>query len=824
MRVAIDVQAAFSHASKNRGVGRYIKEMVQSLIEEAKNLEIILVANSYFIENKKEIVKCFNNVFGENDVKIFYIPDMDFSGIKGKKEVREFLEILWEWYLSRLDVDILWIPNMQEGWHDNAVVGMRKEFPFRNVCTTLHDVIPLIYKDDYLKTSIKDWYFDKINQTKKSDFLLTVSNFSKKKIIEELKFDKNEIYVAENAVNPNIFYEKNSQIINEKFILYSGGLDKHKNLDLLISAYSLLPLEIKNTYYLCFVGGAFSGNENSLREKFYSYGLDINNFKILGYVDDDEMRHLYTSCSVFVFPSYSEGFGLPLLEAMACGAPVLCANAASLPEIIDFQDALFDPYNSKDLSEKLEKILSNSKFRDEVKQHAIIRSKNFSWNKSSKLINELFLEKSNKKSNEFLIPDLSDLIRVLKKNINFNEINDAELRKLATAIARNSLDSKKNNRLHIDLSTLVHFDHATGIQRVTRALASELLKRNIKKYDVSFLMSYAGHEDFYKVDCINGKFIKPSLSELKNNVIDFFDGDVILIVDLHPSSLISKKKKIAELQKQGVKIIVVVYDLLPLEYKNFFADGLPEEFQEWLGVVALADQALCISKDVAEKFKNYIEKNNITSNGYLKISHFPLGADIENSMPSNGLDDVFYKNFNKINNITTFLMIGTIEPRKGHLQVLQAFDNLWHSGLNINLVIVGKQGWKVDDLVLKLETHGERSKKLFWFNGVSDQALQKIYEISDCLIAASYGEGFGLPLIEAAQNKIPIFARDLDVFREVAGDHATYFSANDSHELAKELKKWLILYEKNLHPKSDLMPWLTWEQSAQRLLKEIELN
>ncbi|MCI4412194.1 MAG: glycosyltransferase, partial [Thiotrichales bacterium] len=106
-----------------------------------------------------------------------------------------------------------------------------------------------------------------------------------------------------------------------------------------------------------------------------------------------------------------------------------------------------------------------------------------------------------------------------------------------------------------------------------------------------------------------------------------------------------------------------------------------------------------------------------------------------------------------------------------------------------------------------------------------DEYLEKVYAISTCLIATSEGEGFGLPLIEAAQKKLPIIARDIPVFREVAGEFAYYFkNDNDASVLADTISDWLDLYKNNEHPKSDDMPWLTWKESAEQLLKALNLN
>ena len=158
-------------------------------------------------------------------------------------------------------------------------------------------------------------------------------------------------------------------------------------------------------------------------------------------------------------------------------------------------------------------------------------------------------------------------------------------------------------------------------------------------------------------------------------------------------------------------------------------------------------------------------------------------------------------------------------PRKGHAPVREAFGLVGERGISCNLVLVGRGGWGVDDVQKKLREHPEAGRQLFWIDSASDEYLEEIYAASTCLIAASYGEGFGLPLIEAAQHKLPIIARDIPVFHEVAAEHAYYFNAEQPEELAHALEEWLALYQAAKHPRSDAMPWLTWEQSATELAK-----
>ena len=150
--------------------------------------------------------------------------------------------------------------------------------------------------------------------------------------------------------------------------------------------------------------------------------------------------------------------------------------------------------------------------------------------------------------------------------------------------------------------------------------------------------------------------------------------------------------------------------------------------------------------------------------------------------------------------------------------MLKAFDDLWAKHIDANLVLIGKQGWMMLPFAQHLRKHPEFNKRLIWLEAISDEYLEKIYAASSCLIAASEGEGFGLPLIEAASHHLPIVARDLPVFREVASEHAYYFSGLSGEDLSNALNDWLGLFARNEAPKSDQMPHLTWSESCQQIL------
>jgi glycosyltransferase involved in cell wall biosynthesis len=305
--------------------------------------------------------------------------------------------------------------------------------------------------------------------------------------------------------------------------------------------------------------------------------------------------------------------------------------------------------------------------------------------------------------------------------------------------------------------------------------------------------------------------------------LDYASGDVFFGLDFQPALQISNRDFFQELRRQGVCVKFMVYDLLCITMQEHFVPGTSEHFSQWLNVITQSDGAVCISKAVADELADWTQHNDAAPQRPFSIDWVHLGAGITHEYAGlvRSKHDLIKKPWVPQ---VSFLMVGTVESRKGHAHVLDAFENLWKRGFDLSLVVVGKKGWMVDALVKRLRKHSELNKRLFWHEGISDEHLEQIYVNSTCLIAASYGEGFGLPLIEAAQHKLPIIARDIAVFKEVAGDHAYYFKSKEPAGLAQEIDSWLALYKTDQHPKSDNMPWLTWGESSTKLLDALGLK
>ncbi|MGN6549628.1 MAG: glycosyltransferase family 4 protein, partial [Pararhizobium sp.] len=258
-----------------------------------------------------------------------------------------------------------------------------------------------------------------------------------------------------------------------------------------------------------------------------------------------------------------------------------------------------------------------------------------------------------------------------------------------------------------------------------------------------------------------------------------------------------------------------------------FPEGAAEIHRSWLLAAARsANTLICISEAVANDTRQWLINEDPKLIARTTIEACPLGADIDASSPSTGLPKNAAKVLSQIRAHKSFLMVGTIEPRKGHQQVLDAFEKLWRQGYDTQLVIVGAEGWKglpdadrrdIPATTDRLSRHPELGKRLFWLDRVSDEYLEKIYGAVVCLIAASAGEGFGLPLIEAARHRTPLFVRDLPVFREVAGDNAFYFDGVEPEDIAEKIVAWLDLHEKGQVPVPDGIFARSWAESVELL-------
>jgi glycosyltransferase involved in cell wall biosynthesis len=275
-------------------------------------------------------------------------------------------------------------------------------------------------------------------------------------------------------------------------------------------------------------------------------------------------------------------------------------------------------------------------------------------------------------------------------------------------------------------------------------------------------------------------------------------------------------------KKRGIKSYFVIYDILPALRPDWWSVGVGKGFEAWLeSIASVAHGLICISGAVADEVRTWLTAHDHDQLEGPIVTSFRLGADVGASVPTTGMPEGADELLGQLRGESNFLMVGTLEPRKGYKQAIEAFDQLWHEGVDANLIIVGREGWLVDLLIERIRSHEYSGRRLFWLGQISDEYLEKIYATSTCLIAASEGEGFGLPLVEAAQHHLPVIARDLPVFREVAADSAFYFSGTSAFDLADCIQRWMEINERGVAPSSKEMSCISWRQSADELISVI---
>jgi glycosyltransferase involved in cell wall biosynthesis len=292
-------------------------------------------------------------------------------------------------------------------------------------------------------------------------------------------------------------------------------------------------------------------------------------------------------------------------------------------------------------------------------------------------------------------------------------------------------------------------------------------------------------------------------------------GDVFLGLDLSAQYLPKYRAQLRAWRAHGVTINIIVYDLLPLLRPEWFSRRTVANLKKWYSVLRSdADRAICISDEVAFKLRQRLDADGLLGPS---IGRVHLGADIAASLPSTGTSSELLQLVERLRFRPAILMVGTIEPRKGYDQAVDAFEHLWstHGSESPDLVIVGKRGWKTERLQQRICSHSEWGLRLHWLEGVSDEGLCLLYEACRGLFVASRDEGFGLPLMEAAAQGKWVLARDLPVFREQRLANLLFFDNDAPEVLALRLMELAAQGE----PPQVRLP--TWRECVSGLVAEL---
>lgn len=370
-------------------------------------------------------------------------------------------------------------------------------------------------------------------------------------------------------------------------------------------------------------------------------------------------------------------------------------------------------------------------------------------------------------------------------------------------------------RLYVDVTELALHQGKTGVQRVTREILCALLASPPLGFVVLPVGAPPG-EPYQSTRLFNEGETAAAVGF--HGRIAPRAGDVFLGLDHSIRAVVERASELDAMRGNGVAIWFVCNDVLPLDHPEWFPEEVPPKFEAWLRVVlTVADGVACISKATESALRARMDAMRVVRERPIVTGHFGLGADMARSADAGQVTSEEAAQVERLQGRTSFLMVGTLEPRKGHAQALEAFHRLWASGEDVVLVVAGLPGWRTEVLQRRIRHHDEFGRRLFWFDGASDALLEKLYSSCSALLAPSEGEGFGLPLVEAARFGLPILCRDLAVFKEVAGPHASYFHGRDPEALVHAIRGWIDARRQGAVPDSRAIKPLSWSDAARQL-------
>lgn len=823
MRIVIDMQGAQTD-SRFRGIGRVTRCLAEAIIREGRH-EVHLALNGLFPEAINDLREQFGPLLPAGHLHVWKaVPPLALLPDATRRH-HEWASAIYSEFIAALRPDAVLMPSMMDYTIYNFFCDPT---PLKGKCLlagVVYDFIPLRGKQEYTDAVSWQRYDELFQQLHQVDVIFPISAFVREECREYLPGIPAYVLPlgADALFSPGEADEATRQRlrddfgISREFVLYAGGLDERKNVRCLLQAYARLPRALRARYQLVLPCGGQAHLLEEYGQHRASLGLSPEEVRLLGYVGDSELRDLYRSCTLFVFPSLDEGFGLPVAEAVQCGAPVICSNATAVPEILDWPEALFDPRDVDALCQKMAQALTDAEFRERLARRALERAPLFSWKRCAEIVVSALAEHGAAHpaawTDENRQVRLAQLCRRLA-----TPSGEPDTVLLADALARTF--PPRQPQLLVDIGTLVLIDSKTGIQRVVRGIALELVHNPPPGRLVRFVRP-AENKGYYVYAHEAALRLFGYDDGLEGDVpVGFGPEDVFLGLDLTLEQTLDHLDWLRDMHIWGVRIYFVVYDIIAMRFPAYVGDGILSLFQNWLPAVSTFDGLVCISAAVADDVKAWLTEYSLMRPG-LEITSFPLGAEIEQTQPTKGLPADAEAILQQLRSRPTFLMVSTIEPRKGHRQALAAMEKLWAAGVHANLVLVGRSGWKMDDFEAKLASHPELGKRLFWLRGISDQYLAKVYEAATVVLSASEAEGFGLSLIEGARYGKPLILRDIPVFREIAGEHAFYFSGLEPGDLAEALRQWLAADARGEVPASAGIRWSTWRESCRALLAAI---
>ena len=388
MRIGVDA----SCWGNKRGFGRFTRELLTALLElDQKNEYLFFVDRQ--LHDSVDFPKRVKKIAVETRVS-----PIEAASADGQRSLRDI------WAMSHgvwaHKIDIFFFP------------AVYTYFPILNrtkVVVTLHDMIA-DRNTKLIFPNVRSKIFWKMKQNaavRQADRIATVSEYSKQQIMQYFDLPESRMGIISEAALPSFrvlpmtngalyTLARHGLSLNERFLLYVGGISPHKNLNTLIDAFGQIATssdygDLKLILVGDYKDDPFFSSYPFLMQQVAELGLE-KRVVFTGFVSDHDLAYLYNAAAMVVLPSFEEGFGLPAVEAMACGTPVVASSRGSLPEVLGMAGAFFDPTNTEDMAMTILKVLTDDSCREQMRQNGLARAGTFMWSKAAKDAMAIFSE------------------------------------------------------------------------------------------------------------------------------------------------------------------------------------------------------------------------------------------------------------------------------------------------------------------------------------------------------------------------------------------------------------------------------------------------
>jgi O-antigen biosynthesis alpha-1,2-mannosyltransferase len=586
---------------------------------------------------------------------------------------------------------------------------------------------------------LRQRYLEKIESLRRADKLLAISDYTRQEAIEALALPPQRITAIGCAYNADLFRpcpndpEDRAALLRQygiadRYLMYNSALEPRKNLSGLIEAYALLPMELRLSFQLVFVGAVEEQDrliiENLARQQGCSDQLVLT-----GHVNDADLVRLFNGAALFVFPSLHEGFGLPALEAMACGTPTIGSNITSIPEVIGRDDALFDPRNPRAIAETIRRVLEDPAFAAQLRDYGLQRAQLFSWDHCARRTLEA-LDPPKENTSPLDWPQVAAQSKLRYRQLltaiaALGPAADASLQRLASCIAANIKTAESFLRA-ADLGTYLRW-RIEGPFDSNYSLA--LLNR-----ETALALKGLGHEVALHSTEGPGDF-DPSA--------DFLASHPAVAQLYHRASSLSAET--ADFTSRNLYPPRVADMACRCNLLHHFAweeTGLPaqwvDDFNSHLqGITCLSDHVRTI----------------LVNNGVeVPIAVSGCGVDHWQRIEPDSTYRAGGRSFR-------FLHVSSCFPRKGVDVLLKAYGQCFTAADDVTLIIKTFPNPHNEVQCWLAEARAARPDYphvLIIEDDLSDSCLKALYQQCQVLVAPSRAEGFGLPLAEAMLSGLAI--------------------------------------------------------------------